>query len=69
MDYGRGVSLEPVDAANVTVLEDNFFDALMPSGEVAQRPQWLTTCGSAGEGIAQLPKERSQDEARRTPTL
>jgi 7,8-dihydropterin-6-yl-methyl-4-(beta-D-ribofuranosyl)aminobenzene 5'-phosphate synthase len=33
------VSLEPVDAANVTVLVDNFIDALLPSGEVAQRPQ------------------------------
>jgi 7,8-dihydropterin-6-yl-methyl-4-(beta-D-ribofuranosyl)aminobenzene 5'-phosphate synthase len=33
------VSLEPVDAANVTTLVDNFIDALLPSGEVAQRPQ------------------------------
>jgi 7,8-dihydropterin-6-yl-methyl-4-(beta-D-ribofuranosyl)aminobenzene 5'-phosphate synthase len=33
------VSLEPVDAANVTVLVDNFIDALLPSGEVAQRPR------------------------------
>jgi 7,8-dihydropterin-6-yl-methyl-4-(beta-D-ribofuranosyl)aminobenzene 5'-phosphate synthase len=33
------VSLEPVDAANVTVLVDNFIDALLPSSEVAQRPQ------------------------------
>ncbi len=33
------ISLEPVDAANVTVLVDNFVDALLPSGEVAQRPQ------------------------------
>ena len=31
------VSLEPVDAANVTVLVDNFVDALLPSEEVAQR--------------------------------
>ena len=33
------VSLEPVDTANVTVLVDNFIDALLPSSEVAQRPQ------------------------------
>src|SRR5215213_1029258 len=33
------VSLEPVDAANVSVLVDNFIDALLPSSEVAQRPQ------------------------------
>jgi 7,8-dihydropterin-6-yl-methyl-4-(beta-D-ribofuranosyl)aminobenzene 5'-phosphate synthase len=33
------ISLEPVDAANVTVLVDNFIDALLPSSEVAQRPQ------------------------------
>src|SRR5919202_2067486 len=33
------VSLQPVDAANVTVLVDNFIDALLPSSEVAQRPQ------------------------------
>jgi 7,8-dihydropterin-6-yl-methyl-4-(beta-D-ribofuranosyl)aminobenzene 5'-phosphate synthase len=33
------VSLEPVDAANVTVLVDNFIDALLPSSEVAQRPR------------------------------
>jgi 7,8-dihydropterin-6-yl-methyl-4-(beta-D-ribofuranosyl)aminobenzene 5'-phosphate synthase len=33
------VPIEPVDAANVTVLVDNFIDALLPSGEVAQRPQ------------------------------
>jgi 7,8-dihydropterin-6-yl-methyl-4-(beta-D-ribofuranosyl)aminobenzene 5'-phosphate synthase len=33
------VSLEPVDAANVTVLVDNFIDVLLPSSEVAQRPQ------------------------------
>jgi 7,8-dihydropterin-6-yl-methyl-4-(beta-D-ribofuranosyl)aminobenzene 5'-phosphate synthase len=31
------VSLEPVDAANVTVLVDNFVDTLLPSEEVAQR--------------------------------
>ncbi len=31
------VSLEPVDAANVTVLVDNFVDALLPSEEGAQR--------------------------------
>jgi 7,8-dihydropterin-6-yl-methyl-4-(beta-D-ribofuranosyl)aminobenzene 5'-phosphate synthase len=33
------VSLEPVDAAEVTVLVDNFVDILLPSGGVAQRPQ------------------------------
>jgi len=33
------IPLEPVDAANVTVLVDNFIDALLPSSEVAQRPQ------------------------------
>jgi 7,8-dihydropterin-6-yl-methyl-4-(beta-D-ribofuranosyl)aminobenzene 5'-phosphate synthase len=33
------VSLEPVDAANVTILVDNFIDALLPSSEVAQRPR------------------------------
>jgi 7,8-dihydropterin-6-yl-methyl-4-(beta-D-ribofuranosyl)aminobenzene 5'-phosphate synthase len=33
------ISLEPVDAANVTVLVDNYIDALLPSSEVAQRPQ------------------------------
>ena len=33
------VSLQPVNAANVTVLVDNFIDALLPSSEVAQRPQ------------------------------
>jgi len=36
---GEQVSLEPVDAANVTVLVDNFIDALLPGSEVAQRPQ------------------------------
>jgi 7,8-dihydropterin-6-yl-methyl-4-(beta-D-ribofuranosyl)aminobenzene 5'-phosphate synthase len=33
------VSLEPVDAAIVTILVDNFIDVLLPSSEVAQRPQ------------------------------
>jgi 7,8-dihydropterin-6-yl-methyl-4-(beta-D-ribofuranosyl)aminobenzene 5'-phosphate synthase len=33
------VSLKPVDTANVTVLVDNFIDALLPGSEVAQRPQ------------------------------
>jgi 7,8-dihydropterin-6-yl-methyl-4-(beta-D-ribofuranosyl)aminobenzene 5'-phosphate synthase len=33
------VSLQSVDAANVTVLVDNFIDALLPSSEIAQRPQ------------------------------
>jgi hypothetical protein len=33
------ISLEPPDAANVTVLVDNFIDALLPSTEVAKRPQ------------------------------
>src|ERR687893_1760316 len=33
------VSLQPVDAAHVTVLVDNFVDILLPSSEVAQRPQ------------------------------
>jgi 7,8-dihydropterin-6-yl-methyl-4-(beta-D-ribofuranosyl)aminobenzene 5'-phosphate synthase len=33
------VSLKPVDTAYVTVLVDNFIDALLPSSEVAQRPQ------------------------------
>ena len=33
------VTLEPVDAASVTILVDNFIDALLPSSEVAQRPQ------------------------------
>ncbi len=33
------ISLQPVDAANVTVLVDNFIDALLPSSEVVQRPQ------------------------------
>jgi 7,8-dihydropterin-6-yl-methyl-4-(beta-D-ribofuranosyl)aminobenzene 5'-phosphate synthase len=33
------IPLEPVDVANVTVLVDNFIDALLPSSEVAQRPQ------------------------------
>ena len=33
------VSLQPVDAASVTILVDNFIDALLPSDEVAQRPR------------------------------
>ena len=33
------VSPEPVDVASVTILVDNFIDALLPSDEVAQRPQ------------------------------
>jgi 7,8-dihydropterin-6-yl-methyl-4-(beta-D-ribofuranosyl)aminobenzene 5'-phosphate synthase len=33
------IPLEPVDAADVTVLVDNFVDALLPSSEVAQRPR------------------------------
>ena len=33
------VSLQSVDAATVTVLVDNFIDVLLPSSEVAQRPQ------------------------------
>jgi 7,8-dihydropterin-6-yl-methyl-4-(beta-D-ribofuranosyl)aminobenzene 5'-phosphate synthase len=33
------VSLEPVDSANVTILVDNFIDALLASSEVAQRPR------------------------------
>ena len=33
------ISLEPVEAANVTILVDNFIDALLPSSEVAQRPR------------------------------
>src|ERR671932_622712 len=33
------VSLQPVDVANVTVLVDNFIDALLPSSEAAQRPR------------------------------
>ena len=32
------VSLEPVDAATVTILVDNFIDSLLPSGDVAERP-------------------------------
>jgi len=34
------VSLRPVDAAEVTVLVDNFVDLLLPSTEVVQRPQF-----------------------------
>ncbi len=33
------ISLEPVDAAYVTILVDNFVDALLPGSEVAQRPR------------------------------
>ena len=33
------IPLEPVDAADVTVLVDNFVDALLPNSEVAQRPR------------------------------
>jgi len=36
---GESVSLRPVDAAEVTVLVDNFVDLLLPSTEVAQRPR------------------------------
>src|ERR687893_1694512 len=36
---GAHISLQPVDAAYVTILVDNFVDALLPSSEVAQRPQ------------------------------
>jgi 7,8-dihydropterin-6-yl-methyl-4-(beta-D-ribofuranosyl)aminobenzene 5'-phosphate synthase len=36
---GEQVLLEPVDTASVTVLVDNFIDALLPSSEVAQRPR------------------------------
>jgi 7,8-dihydropterin-6-yl-methyl-4-(beta-D-ribofuranosyl)aminobenzene 5'-phosphate synthase len=32
------VTLEPVDAVEVTILDDCFVDALLPSTEVAQRP-------------------------------
>src|SRR5947208_11130319 len=32
------VALKAVDAVDVTVLVDNFIDALLASGEVAQRP-------------------------------
>ena len=44
------ISLEPVDAANVTVLVDNFVDALLPSGEVAQRPQVAYDMWERGRG-------------------
>lgn len=44
------ISLEPVDAANVTVLVDNFVDALLPSGEVAQRPQVTYDMWERGRG-------------------
>jgi 7,8-dihydropterin-6-yl-methyl-4-(beta-D-ribofuranosyl)aminobenzene 5'-phosphate synthase len=33
------ISLEPVDAAYVTILVDNFVDALLPGSEVARRPR------------------------------
>jgi 7,8-dihydropterin-6-yl-methyl-4-(beta-D-ribofuranosyl)aminobenzene 5'-phosphate synthase len=33
------ISLEPVDAAYVTILVDNFVDALLPDSEVARRPR------------------------------
>ena len=33
------ISLEPVDAAYVTTLVDNFVDALLPGSEVARRPR------------------------------
>jgi 7,8-dihydropterin-6-yl-methyl-4-(beta-D-ribofuranosyl)aminobenzene 5'-phosphate synthase len=33
------VSLQSVEVATVTILVDNFIDALLPSSEVAQRPQ------------------------------
>jgi 7,8-dihydropterin-6-yl-methyl-4-(beta-D-ribofuranosyl)aminobenzene 5'-phosphate synthase len=44
------VSLEPVDAAYVTVLVDNFVDALLPSGEVAQRPPVAYDMWERGRG-------------------
>jgi 7,8-dihydropterin-6-yl-methyl-4-(beta-D-ribofuranosyl)aminobenzene 5'-phosphate synthase len=43
-------SLEPVDAANVTILVDNFIDALLPSSEVAQRPQVAYDMWERGQG-------------------
>ncbi len=33
------VALAPVDAADVTILVDNYSDTLLPSSEIAQRPQ------------------------------
>lgn len=36
---GARVSLEPVDAAHVTILVDNFVDILLPTDGVAQRPR------------------------------
>jgi 7,8-dihydropterin-6-yl-methyl-4-(beta-D-ribofuranosyl)aminobenzene 5'-phosphate synthase len=44
------VSLEPVDAANVTVLVDNFVDVLLPSSEVAQRPSVAYEMWERGRG-------------------
>jgi len=36
---GAQISLQPVDVAYVTILVDNFVDALLPSSGVAQRPR------------------------------
>jgi 7,8-dihydropterin-6-yl-methyl-4-(beta-D-ribofuranosyl)aminobenzene 5'-phosphate synthase len=44
------VSLEPVDAAYVTVLVDNFVDALLPSEEVAHRPPVAYDMWERGRG-------------------
>ena len=44
------ISLEPVDAAHVTILVDNFIDTLLPSGEVAQRPQVAYDMWERGRG-------------------
>jgi 7,8-dihydropterin-6-yl-methyl-4-(beta-D-ribofuranosyl)aminobenzene 5'-phosphate synthase len=44
------ISLEPVDAAYVTILVDNFVDILLPSGEVAQRPPVAWDIWERGRG-------------------
>ena len=39
---GAAVNLIPVDSADVTILDDNYFDLLLAGSEIAQRPpiQW-----------------------------
>jgi hypothetical protein len=32
------VNLIPVDSADVTILDDNYFDLLLAGSEIAQRP-------------------------------
>src|ERR1051325_8872855 len=35
------VTLQPVDAADVTILVDNAIDILVPGTELARRPPWV----------------------------